>query len=100
MGLQALLRIQQGPFWESKCVCLLSVSVLLSLPVQSAMERQMRVLWRVLRCVFERHNHRFVVDCGKPSVVAIFLLPMPATAIFSMAYSSCAERTIAHAKYL
>ena len=35
-----------------------------------------------LRCVFERDNHRIVVDCGKPSVVAIFLLPMPAVAIF------------------
>ena len=52
------------------------------------------------RCVFERHKHRFVVDCGRPSVVAIFLLPMPATAIFSMASSSCAESTISHAKCL
>ena len=26
--------------------------------------------------------HRFVVDCGKPSVVAIFLLPMSEVAIF------------------
>ena len=33
-------------------------------------------------CVFERHKHRFVVDCGRPRVVASFLLPMPATAIF------------------
>ena len=32
-----------------------------------------------------------VVDCGKPSVVAIFLLPLPAASIFSMACSSCAE---------
>ena len=43
-------------------------------------------------------NHRFVVDCGKPSVVAIFLLPMPAVAIFSMAKSSYADRTILAAK--
>ena len=35
----------------------------------------------VLRCVFERHNRHFVVDFGRPSVVAIFLLPMPAAAI-------------------
>ena len=46
----------------------------------------------------ERHNHRFVVDCGKPSVVAIFLLHMPAVAIFSTAKSSCADRTILVAK--
>ena len=34
--------------------------------------------------------HRFVVDCGKTSVLAISLLPMPK--------SSCAERTILVAK--
>ena len=36
--------------------------------------------------------HRFVVDCGKTSVLAISLLPMPK--------SSCAERTILVAKIL
>ena len=45
-------------------------------------------------------KHRFVVDCGKPSVVAIFLLPVPAVAIFSMAKSSCADRTILAVKML
>ena len=41
---------------------------------------------------FERHTRRLVVDCGRPSVVAIFSWPTPA--IFSMAKSSSAERTI------
>ena len=53
-----------------------------------------------LRCVFERHDHRFVVDCGKASLVAIFLLPMPAVATFSMAKSSCADKTILVVKML
>ena len=35
-----------------------------------------------MRCVFERHKHRFVVDCGKPSAVAIFLLPKPELSSF------------------
>ena len=39
---------------------------------------------------FERHTRRLVVDCGRPSVVAIFSWPTPA--IFSMAKSSSAER--------
>ena len=63
---------------------MLSVSLVLSVSVETDIECG-------TRCVFERHNHRFVVDCGKRSVVAIFLLPMPAAG---------AERTISHAKYL
>ena len=43
-------------------------------------------------------NHCFVVDSGTPSATVIFLLPMPAPAIFSMAKSSSAERTMMHAK--
>ena len=39
-------------------------------------------------------NHRFVVDSGTPSASAIFLLPRPWAALFSMAKSSSAERTI------
>ena len=35
-------------------------------------------------------SHSFVVDCGRPSVVAILLMPMPEPAIFSMSKSSCA----------
>ena len=38
-------------------------------------------------------NHRFVVESGRPSVVVIFLLPVPPVAMFSMAKSSCADRT-------
>ena len=62
----------------------------LSVSVEGAME------WRMTD--FERHNHRFLVDCGKPSLVAIFSLLMPAVAIFSMAKSSCADTTILVAK--
>ena len=51
-----------------------------------------------LCCVFERHNHRVVVDCGKSSVVAIFVLPMTAVAIFRCRKISCAERTVLVAK--
>ena len=43
---------------------------------------------------------RFVVDCVKPSVVAIFLLPTPAVATFSMARSSSADKTILVVKML
>ena len=34
------------------------------------------------------------VDCGKASVVAIFLFPMPEPAIIWMVSSSCADNTI------
>ena len=40
------------------------------------------------------------VDSGTPSASVIFLLPMPAAAIFSMAKSSPADRTNSHTKYL
>ena len=60
-----------------------------------------RVSWSVkcvlndvfLRCVLERHDVS-QDHGGRASVVAIFWSPVPATAIFSMAYSSCAERTV------
>ena len=45
-------------------------------------------------------NHRVVVDCDRLSVVAIFLLPMPAVALFSMTTRSCADRTILVARIL
>ena len=53
-----------------------------------------------LRCVLERYNHRLVVESGRPTVVVIFLLPLSAVAIFFMAKSSCADRTILVAKIL
>ena len=43
-----------------------------------------------MRVVFERHN---TVRKKKKNATVIFLLPMPAAAIFSMAKSSSAERT-------
>ena len=45
-------------------------------------------------------NRRFVVVFGKPSVVAIFLLPRLWAANLSMAKSSSAERTILVVKML
>ena len=39
-------------------------------------------------------NHRFVVDCGKPSVVAIFLATKPRVAVRSMAKRSSVDRTM------
>ena len=39
-------------------------------------------------------NHRFVVDCGKPSVVAIFLAPKPRVAMRSMTKRSSVDRTM------
>ena len=62
------------------------------------MECQMRVNDVFCAVSMSGTNHRFVVDCYKPNVVPTSLLPTPAAAIFSMAYSSCAERIISHAK--
>ena len=45
-------------------------------------------------------SHCFIVVCGKPSVVAIFMLPMSEPAVFSMAKSSYAYKTILVVKML
>ena len=79
---------------------MLPVSVVLSVSVETAMKCQMRVNDVLCAVSFEWHNHRCLVDCGKPSVVAIFWLPMPPAAIFAMAHSSCGDSTISHALYM
>ena len=79
---------------------MLSVSVVLSVYVETALHA-----WSV-NCVSLSGamrstsfcTRRFVVDCGKPSVVAIFLLPR--AAIVSIAKSSFSERTTVHAQFL
>ena len=39
-------------------------------------------------------NHRFVVECGTPSVVAMFLAPKPRVAMRPMAKRSSVDRTM------
>ena len=54
-----------------------------------------------LKCVPETILRiREIPFCGKPSVVAIFLLPTQAVAIFSMAKNSSANRTILVARLI
>ena len=81
---------------------MLSVSVVPSVSVESAMESNDVFL----RCVFERHDVKSqdhcskklptasLSDCGKPSVVAIFLAPKPRVAMRSMAKRSSVNRTM------
>ena len=74
------------------------VCVVPSVFVESAMVSNDVLNDVFFRCVVERHDvtsqedhcskkaaHRSVVDCGKPSVVAIFLAPKPRVAMRSMA---------------
>ena len=74
-----------------------SVSVVLSVSVEGAMECQMRV--NDVFCTISPSqrglcDHRFVIDSGTLSASAILLLPRPRAAICSMAKSTSAERTI------
>ena len=82
------------------------MSVVLSVSLESPMGYRMRV--DELFCGVSLSGtmqsasfctHRFVVDCGKPSGVAIFLLPMSRLPVCQWRkVSSSAEGTILHAK--
>ena len=84
----------------------LSASVVPSVSVESALEPNDVLMTCFLRCVFERYDvksqdhcskkaaYRFVVDCGKPSLVAIFLAPKPRVAMRPMETLLCGSHHV------